>query len=461
MPARTGGAAKPRPVVVDREGQPIERTSETHPVMGEKGELHAKATLTSSGFMSAEQVHDLEGLKGSLPSLAEKIQTGVDAALTALRMMEEYELPKHDHPELTSALKEKIAEIEIPPAPELPPPVDLSGLAPKDHSHPLEKHDHPELREELEAIGPLLSDLWKAVDPLAAVDEAQAAALEELKEKLDFVRQLAEEAKKEAGRATPIGRPSGVPPGQPWITNEDGHVAPLPPRDQLHGINLPGGNLHRTATEKDAGFMSPVHVERLNKHDWAVEQTAREYEEVRKLLEEAQGRLSALEIAEPEAKRPDDLEVLLNGVRDRLGKVEDRLVELGKKPPPPLPDLSGFASRGHGHPELAGKDHAHPELAEPMASISIEVEDGKAYRAELDGRLSALEAEMTKAIQDLAFVRKLAEQRVASSGHGHEAGGALHQAVTPRLAGFMKPEHLRTIDDLKARVEALENPPTD
>jgi hypothetical protein len=458
VPARTGGRESGRRVQpVPKNGKkPSKRDPvEAHGVDLPGGNLHREATLSEAGFMSPEQVHDLEDLKA-------RPQLDPGAFAEKDHDHPSHPVAMHDHPgllKLIDALAERVEGLR-PPSPEPGesdvPEIDLEQFAPKKHSHPLEKHDHPKIREDFEeklkAVGPLIADLWEAVEK-NDVREVHGERLGKLEESLVFVRQLAEEAKAQASRVSKPRRQKGS--RRPLIADEEGNLVPLPPKEELHALFGQGGEHHPTATPRGSGFMSPDHVETLNTTHGATKDLAEGFKLVGDLIDEIQARLDTSEKASgvlPEHEHPD-LAAALDSFGGSLRGLEKDISTLRARP---VFDPTGFATSGHKHEGVASEDHKHSDLEDWIRDVAESTPLAEDLNP-IELRLTALEETTKKLREDLDFIRKLAEESTgAHKAHGNQSGGALHSEVSASLSGFMHPRHLKMFEDLEKRIAALE-----
>jgi hypothetical protein len=237
--------------------------------------------------------------------------------------------------------------------------------------------------------------------------------------------------------------PSEIRGAVPMVKiGEKGKAVPLPPLDQLHGLDMPGGVLHRTATVHDAGFMSAEQVKLLLQ--LASELASRPKMEPSEFAKADHEHPKVV----PEHRHSDIVEQLAKLMvfaQDLHGRVE---VVANR----PIVDPSAFARIGHDHPPKPLQKHEHPELKDLVLKLEAEVRSEREARLEAEAMVAQLEKSIAKLSKDIDFVRDLAERAAEAknrtSEHGHQGGGRHHEAVNDRLAGFMTPEHLRKLEML-------------
>jgi len=223
-------------------------------------------------------------------------------------------------------------------------------------------------------------------------------------------------------------------------TAEPPAAAPAP-----HGVELPGGNLHRPATAHEPGFMLPEHLARI---------AALEHELVRRPLFFPDH--YALRSHDHPRERVEDAPAFMRLVHATatLGRQLDDIVAMVKCAlERPVLDPNDYATRDHRHLAVL-VPHSHDEVEQRLAIVEqrmdVVCERIDAQQAQLARRLALLEAEA-------AFVRRVAEQALEyrksiGDAHGNHQGGPLHALVSDRLAGFMSPDHKRRLESLWAKV---------
>lgn len=457
MPANTGGKrSKTIAPIIDKDGKVTTLRPSEHGVDLPGGSLHRTATTKEAGFMSAAQVEQLE-------ALASRAELDPSDFAPAGHEHEPRPLPEHDHPDLRSEIATLARRVDGWKAPEVEPPEppDLSGLAPRLHSHDEyapRDHDHEDLRSWIEDVAKATPHADDHV-ALALKVDGQGAEIAELRDGASFNRQLAEEAKREARSASGHARPAGVPAGVPWITNEDGGVAPMPTKKELHALFGEGGEFHRRATRNDAGFMAPDHVRMIEAAHDAANQYAAMFGELELQMKRHADALKKVEdrnVPDPAAleRAAAATEGALRAMNERVADVVARFARVESE----RLDPSAFSPRDHSH-DFADRDHEHHEYLALAQGALESIREEQRARLVAEEKVEALEEKLEKLAADLAFTRDLAERRggaIASAAHGHQGGGPLHAAVTPTDSGFMKPQHLRLIEDLQRRVETLE-----
>lgn len=227
--------------------------------------------------------------------------------------------------------------------------------------------------------------------------------------------------------------------------SEESDAPKLPPVDTLHGVHMPGGNLHRTATEHDHGFMSLDHVRRLQKLE----------EEVAKRPVLTADQFAAAAHDHPPTLVEHEHDELRDGLESLEGDVEEVEERVAKLESRPILDPAKFAEAGHSHPPPKLPAHDHPHTHEPVGEgpgfmLPSHVETIQA----LESLARAALAEAAELRKELEHVRKIAEQKLSGrQEHGYLIGGRLHEAVTDRLAGFMVPDQKRQLEILWDLVE--------
>jgi hypothetical protein len=221
-----------------------------------------------------------------------------------------------------------------------------------------------------------------------------------------------------------------------------GKPVPLPPLPELHADDLPGGSLHRKATDKDHGFMSRDHVRRLDLVEVEIERRP---------------------VFDPEAYALKDHEhpgppnahghpELRSGIEDLKGTVGPIIRRLEAVESRPRIDPSSFAKKEHDHPPPKLQPHDHPSL---VAMIEDSVKASERLVELISGlqqELGDLKKENGDLREEIVFTRELAEKAIEAKQkpreHGSMGGGRLHDTVNDRLAGFMSPQHLRWLETL-------------
>lgn len=219
----------------------------------------------------------------------------------------------------------------------------------------------------------------------------------------------------------------------------------LPPVDELHGVNMPGGALHRAATEDDAGFMAASHVRRLREAEEAI---------AKRPVLSADMFAPAAHKHVPELVPHDHPDLLkrVKALEEELGQLQSRVSFLERRP---VLQAEDFAPADHTHAPHPLPPHDHPhehDLVDPKTGDPglMSAED----KRKIDGADAAIRdvvGHMQRLAEEVAFVRRIAEEKPdAKREHGTLIGGRLHESVSNKLAGFMTPEQKRMLDTLWA-----------
>ena len=229
---------QPAPIPVIKEGKvvPLPPLAELHAVDLPGGNLHRGATLSEAGFMSAEQVHDLEDIK-----VRPQLDPGDFAKADHQHLDRSIEsIPEHVHGELQTRLNDLTAEIrkgmDSLQALATRNAFDPAKWAPEGHAHPQVPplpHGHSDLDVAISSVRTSVEALRLVRTTKDEVVEAFGRRLDKLEDDLKFVRELLERS------------------GDKITARQE------------HG-NQAGGRLHAVVTERRAGFMS---VEMLRKLD--------------------------------------------------------------------------------------------------------------------------------------------------------------------------------------------------
>lgn len=217
----------------------------------------------------------------------------------------------------------------------------------------------------------------------------------------------------------------------------------MPPLPELHADGLPGGSLHRTATNKDHGFMSRDHVSRLEKLEVEVDR--------RPVMDpEAYALKDHDHPGPPNAHEHPELRAGIEDLKGTVGPIVRRLEAVESRP---RIDPGSFAPKDHEHPPPKLQPHDHPNLMEKIEQLESD-KFGRVLNmiSSLVEEIKALQKENDGLRDEIAFTRELAEKAIEAKQkpreHGSMGGGRLHDTVNDRLAGFMSPQHLRWLETL-------------
>jgi len=230
-----------------------------------------------------------------------------------------------------------------------------------------------------------------------------------------------------------------VPPIVPLV-EAGGRPVPLPPLDQLHADGMPGGSLHRSASDKDAGFMTPEHVNRLERVE----------KELEKRPPFKEGDFAPFDHEHPPVLPEHGHPVLsdhIGGVKKELDSLQSLVRALESRT---AFDPSQWAKKDHSHAPSPLPPHEHPQYEELVGASNDRIDELRVEQQRTVEEVQELSGKIETLIRELEFVRNLAEKAIESKTrrqeHGHLGGGALHELANDRLAGFLSVENLRRLE---------------
>lgn len=234
------------------------------------------------------------------------------------------------------------------------------------------------------------------------------------------------------------GASTTSPNRQPLVSIDGGEPVPLPPISELHGVDMPGGNLHRAVSESEAGFMTPAHVERIDALEKYVNSIPPALDPDAFAPREHGHDFPPPFNPQPLIERDQELNDSIVTLNERLSRALDNLPDIN-------PD--SFARADHVHPVGEVPKHTHPDILEVVTSeSSARKEDVSELNGAIEGILLNVE-KLEKRLDALVGEIKEALAGVGKA-HGHQDGGRMHAPVTDKLAGFMTPAHLQLLNRL-------------